>query len=294
MKNILLILTLSIIGLAHSQTNTCQGTFTFGSGPCQRIIIGNGTPGQIEVCLTVNNIPVATGGNKCNPGGSCNPPFNGGGWNPGIYIYNSNSSGTNYAGMMVENWQGNAAIGCYTLTLSTGYAVLFGLCNINGTQISWSTINDCGQNACLNPLCDPLPIELFSFNGIKLGNNNLIEWITASEFNNDYFILERSNDGEIWDIIYLKTGSGNSNQSIKYTYNDYTFKNTINYYRLTQVDFDGQLETFNPISIDNNHNRYVINRTNMLGQNVDENYDGLVIIHYDDNTFEKKYNKKLD
>jgi hypothetical protein len=289
MKNLLLILSIFINLIIFGQTNTCQGTFTFGSGPCQRIIIGNGTPGQIQVCLDVKNIPIASGGNKCNPDGLCNPPFNGGGWNPGIYIFNSNSTGTNYTGMMEEDWQGNASLGCYTLSLSTGYAVLFGLCNINGTQISWSTIDECTQNACLNLNCNPLPIELLSFTGNKIDNYNYIEWTTSSEINNDYFTLERSNDGESWKRIYYISGAGNSNQKIMYNFKDYEFKKYINYYKLTQVDFDGEGKEFFIISVDNRLNRYIISRKNILGQDVDENYKGLIIIQYSDGTFEKKY-----
>jgi hypothetical protein len=41
-------------------------------------------------------------------------------------------------------------------------------------------------------------------------------------------------------------------------------------------------------------NKNIIKITNTLGQNIDEYYEGIIIIYYDDNTFEKKYNKKLD
>jgi hypothetical protein len=290
MKNLLLILMVFILKITHSQTNTCQGTFTFGAGPCQRIIIGNGTPGQIRVCLDIKNIPIATGGNKCNPGGLCNPPFNGGGWNPGIYIFNSNSSGTNYAGAMQEDWQSDATIGCYTLTLSTGYAVLFGLCNINGTQISWTTIDACNQNACLGPPCSPLPVELVNFECKNENDYNVIKWSTASENNSSHFILKTSTDGINYRVVLILPSAGNSNQLISYKAIHYDFDKVINYYALEQFDLDGAYKIYGPISSDNRVEEIKKIRTiNMLGQEVDENYKGIFIIQYSDGTFEKKY-----
>src|SRR5690606_33941338 len=49
--------------------------------------------------------------------------------------------------------------------------------------------------------CAPLPIELYSFTGKNADRFNKLTWETASEKNNDYFELERSVDGEVWETV---------------------------------------------------------------------------------------------
>jgi hypothetical protein len=286
MKKLLLYLVLLTNCFSFSQTNICQGSFTFGSGPCQRVIIGNGTPGQIRVCLNVKNIPPGTGGNKCSPGGLCDPPFNGGGWNPGIYIYNSNSTGTNYVGGIQQDWQSNATLGCYTLTLSTGYAVLFGLCNINNTQISWTTIDACDQNACLGLPCSPLPVELISFDGIQTTKGNLLIWKTYTEHNSDYYLIEHSTNGEFDEnsVIGRVNAAGNSNEVSAYTITDSTPPSIINYYKLIQVDINGDYQEYGPISVDNRKVLKVAYLTDILGRKVQEDSKGLLFEIYEDGT----------
>ena len=95
-----------------------------------------------------------------------------------------------------------------------------------------------------------LPIELTEFNG-ELENENIrLNWTTKSERNNAYFILEHSNDNEkSWHTITTSQGAGNSNTTLNYSTLDTDPVNGLNYYRLTQVDFDGQQESFPPICI---------------------------------------------
>ena len=87
----------------------------------------------------------------------------------------------------------------------------------------------------------PLPIELVYFNA-RLQNEStvLLNWETATEINNDYFTIEKSNDAINWKSIGEIKGAGNSSQSINYSYRDYKLLSGISYYRLKQIDFDGQ------------------------------------------------------
>jgi hypothetical protein len=132
-----------------------------------------------------------------------------------------------------------------------------------------------------------LPIELLSFTGKQMKDYNYIEWITASEINNDYFTLERSNDGKNWKRIHFINGAGNSNKQLSYEIVDRDYPSSINYYRLTQFDFDGVSEIFNPVSIDNRSDKYLVKIINILGQEVDERYNGIVIKLYNDGSIEK-------
>ena len=84
-----------------------------------------------------------------------------------------------------------------------------------------------------------LPIELTSFTATCDGRSSLIEWTTATERNNDYFSLERSDDAINFVEIARVAGAGNSIEPIDYAYTDYGIHGGDNYYRLVQVDYDG-------------------------------------------------------
>lgn len=86
-----------------------------------------------------------------------------------------------------------------------------------------------------------LPVELVSFGVDCEDNKHRVFWTTATENNNDYFLLHASNDGKEWKEVERISGAGTS-----YHYLDYELylNQENNYYRLTQVDFDGSKEVF--------------------------------------------------
>ena len=84
-----------------------------------------------------------------------------------------------------------------------------------------------------------LPIELTSFTATCDGRSALVEWTTATEHNNDYFSLERSDDAINFTEIARVAGAGNSIEPLDYSYTDYGIHVGDNYYRLVQVDYDG-------------------------------------------------------
>lgn len=84
-----------------------------------------------------------------------------------------------------------------------------------------------------------LPIELSSFNVIQTKENVFISWKTLTETNNDYFTIEKSNDGEHWKSIYTCNGAGNSTIINSYSYLDEEPYNGVNIYRIKQTDNDG-------------------------------------------------------
>lgn len=136
-----------------------------------------------------------------------------------------------------------------------------------------------------------LPIELLSFEGSKEEDYNLLKWSTASEQNNDYFLLERSEDGVKWDNINITNSVENSNTKMDYSFRDFTFTNKLNYYRLTQVDLNGVSETFDVITVNNSQKmKKVLKITNTLGQEVSQDTKGILIITYTDGTSEKIMN----
>lgn len=134
----------------------------------------------------------------------------------------------------------------------------------------------------------PLPIELLSFSGEVKNRINMLYWTTYSENNNDYFILERTIDGIDWEVVNKQPGAGTSSGALDYTYEDENFiKDAINYYRLSQTDFDGEREVFNTISLDNTGRKNGITGVyNLMGQKLSLDAEGIVIVVYGDGTSE--------
>jgi hypothetical protein len=93
-----------------------------------------------------------------------------------------------------------------------------------------------------------LPVELIDFTAKTDNDLVLLSWATASETNNNYFTLEKSND----DVQFVEfaniAGAGNSNSINKYTYFDDSPYN-VNYYRLKQTDFDGKYSYSDIVSV---------------------------------------------
>lgn len=94
-----------------------------------------------------------------------------------------------------------------------------------------------------------LPISLVSFTSSCYNNETLIKWVTSSEINNDYFTIERSEDGSNWQEIGSVIGAGNSNSIQNYSFQIPEYLNSKAYYRLIQTDFNGNFEYFNPIYV---------------------------------------------
>jgi hypothetical protein len=94
----------------------------------------------------------------------------------------------------------------------------------------------------------PLPIELIEFSASCSNGKIEVKWTTASEVNNDYFTLERSMDARTWKALVNIPGAGNSNSIQYYQYTDAPSLADTTYYRLVQTDYNGQSETFDPVS----------------------------------------------
>ena len=94
-----------------------------------------------------------------------------------------------------------------------------------------------------------LPVSLVNFSLESMSSAVRISWTTASEQNNDYFIVFHSSDGMIYSEIDRIKGAGNSAALREYVIYDHSPAPGINYYYLAQVDFDGKQESFSPRSI---------------------------------------------
>lgn len=135
--------------------------------------------------------------------------------------------------------------------------------------------------------CTVLPIELIEFNGFNNESYNTLEWTTLTELNNDFFSLERSDNTLNWDLIKITDGAGTTSSLNNYSFRDYNFtKDKINYYRLSQTDFNGQRTYFKIISVDNQKliKKTLIKTISIDGREVNDSYKGIVIEFYSDGT----------
>lgn len=88
--------------------------------------------------------------------------------------------------------------------------------------------------------CVLLPIELLSFNAIQKENSVELTWATATELNNDFYTIERSEDGINFKEIEKIDGAGISSDVLFYSTKDVNPLNGLSYYRLKQTDFSGR------------------------------------------------------
>jgi hypothetical protein len=113
-----------------------------------------------------------------------------------------------------------------------------------------------------SPLGEPLPVELSTFTAVQIGSKVLLKWTTETEINNFGFDVERcalSAECQAWEKIGFVNGNGNSNSPKEYSFTDNPATGNKYYYRLKQIDSDGQTEYSNVISIDLNiPNQYAL------------------------------------
>ena len=154
--------------------------------------------------------------------------------NAGTTIVKSTDNGTTWG------LDGNCVIGSNTVLAARTSMSGFGVMSIGQTS-------------------SPLPIELLSFNGTLHEKYNLLEWVTATEKNNDYFTVQRSFDGITFENIGTVKGAGNSNLPLNYSLKDNHPANGISYYQLMQTDFDGTTSKSGIIVLNRKNTNCIVN-----------------------------------
>lgn len=99
-----------------------------------------------------------------------------------------------------------------------------------------------------------LPISLVDFEAKFVDGEVKLNWTTASEDNSDYFVIERSLNGQDWEEVGTQKAATQSNSVIQYEdYDRQPYIENTSYYRLKMVDHDGSYSMSNIISV--NYNR---------------------------------------
>jgi hypothetical protein len=256
----------NIIGGTGSSNTGALYSFASASAPTDRALgsVSSATPSTLNYGInftnnspnTINSITVNYTGEQWRDGGAATPVAQ-----TLSFSYKVNAAAVNDAG-----FTGVSALDFVTPTFTnTGSGVaLDGNASANRTVknatftvsvpvgstifIRWQDINDTGNDhgLAVDDLSitfdnAPLPITLISFKAnITESQQTVLKWATASEKDNDYFEVERSKNALDFESIGKIKGRGTVELRNDYTFTDETPLKGINYYRLKQVDFDGQ------------------------------------------------------
>jgi hypothetical protein len=95
-----------------------------------------------------------------------------------------------------------------------------------------------------------LPVTWLSSPTANIKNEQThISWSIASQVNNSHFIIEHSKDGRSYSEIGKVEGHGNTSETKQYTYIHELPSIGINFYRIKQVDYDGQRSYSDVVSV---------------------------------------------
>jgi endonuclease I len=210
-------------GSIHNEPTIASTDFSYTNNGINTVNLnwktGNGIR-RLVICKVgsaVNSLPIDTVaytansvfGNGSNIGNNC------------FVVYNGTGSSCNITG----------------LNNTTNY--YFAIVEYNGV----SNISNYNTSTYFNSGIVSLPVKWLSFNAAFVNPANvLINWKTASEVNNNKFEVEKSYDGTNWIKINEVNGAGNSNSVKTYSFTDEIgsiISNNILYYRIKQIDFDG-------------------------------------------------------
>jgi hypothetical protein len=93
---------------------------------------------------------------------------------------------------------------------------------------------------------DPMPVELTTFTASVVKSNINLKWRTATEVKNYGFEVERKSNKSDWSKIGFVKGNGNCNVPKNYSFTDKEVTTGKYYYRLKQLDNDGQFK-YSPV-----------------------------------------------
>lgn len=131
---------------------------------------------------------------------------------------------------------------CDTMQFNCGGYMI----EINGAGITT------GEYACVQGTeaeSSILPVDLLNFGGKLIEGEVQINWTVANEVNNFGFFIQRSTNGEDWTDIGFQAGKGNEPSQASYQFLDSAPLIGHNYYRLKQMDYNGEVELFSIIAI---------------------------------------------
>lgn len=219
---------------------------------------------RLEIYGTLNintaNLNVGSGNVIVYPGGLLNIT---GGSKLHLTSGNFQNSGTTYLGDgcciqldsgNIQNEVGGIVNGGGSMISDVGNVQNEGTWDVNikwcsaGFDFGMPSAENC---AAANANCSgvPLPVELVVFEGTAAEGYNVIVWITASENNCNYFVLERSDEGDVWTERAMVDGAGTTSLESYYSVRDNITEAKTYYYRLVQFDYNMDETISNVITV---------------------------------------------
>jgi len=196
---------------------------------------GNTTTVACKVAASGYNDGINIAGYTLAP----NPSY----WN----IFDANLDSTGYCGCNITSFAMSVRS-----TTSTISAISYSSKNAYTAVTASPTVANVTTDTitvCNAPII--LPIGLVSFTGEVTDNGNYISWKTASETDNDFFTLEKSEDANSFSELAEVNGSGTSTTEHSYEVIDAHPHAGLNYYQLKQTDFDGSFSYSQVIALNN-------------------------------------------
>jgi len=217
-------------------------TWTDGNGANRIVIMRNGSACQDPVSGETYSANSAFGSGDDVPNGS------------GSTYCVFNSSGAKASDVTVSN-------------LTGGNDYYFEILEYNGTGSStnYNTTTSTGWNSG-NSASSQLPITLAEFNAEIISEGVQLEWKTATELNNNYFVIQRSTDGIEFEDVSRINGAGTSNVLTEYGFTDVNAPEGVVYYRLMQVDYDGTFAFSSIIYVDTKNDNGIVNITKVIAK----------------------------
>lgn len=115
-------------------------------------------------------------------------------------------------------------------------------------------------------------------------------WTTITERDNDYFLVQRSRNGLDFETIGLVDGNGTTEWEMNYDFIDPAPYNGLSYYRLEQIDYNGQGDNTQLKAVQiTTEEPVIVSSYNLMGQSINENYTGVVIDLFDDGSTRKRF-----
>jgi hypothetical protein len=145
-------------------------------------------------------------------------------------FYGNPGSGVN-ATLLTSNTGSSTLNYAHITTINTSYYYYAKITQVDGDIIWTSPI-------WINRVAVVVPLELTRFTGQQEDNTVRLNWSTANEINTSHFEVERSFDGNNFSMIGRVNSHGNG--SADYQLTDPAPMKGMNFYRLKQVDKDGQ------------------------------------------------------
>jgi hypothetical protein len=149
-----------------------------------------------------------------------------------------NNDGTSFS-LFVDHLLINCCV-----TALTGQSVKIKATAIGNEVITVATSGDCQPSFWskeIEVIANSMPVTWLSCPTATIKKNqSIISWSVASQTNNSHFIIEHSSDGRSYSEIGKVQGHGTTSEIKHYNCIHEAPSSGINYYRIKQVDYDGQ------------------------------------------------------